>query len=108
MMAKGIIQNFIVMVNPAIFAYEKQCFLTARNIDKIVTKEEGYVFNQLNLLGDIRVYARQLGGDGIFVPLIRPEAEEKIKLINFRRSCSTLWEVSTLRWTRCAGDLVCC
>ena len=54
MVVKGTIQSFIVMVNPAIFGYEKQCFLTVRNIDKIVTIEEGYIFNQLSLLGDIR------------------------------------------------------
>ena len=92
MVSKRIIQNFIVMVNPAIFGYEKQCFLTVRNIDKIVTKEEGYIFNQLSLLGDIRVYARQLGGDAIFVLLIRPEAEEKIKLI------STLLKPATIEY----------
>jgi len=48
MVSKRIIQSFIVMVNPAIFGYEKQCFLTVRNIDRIVTKEEGYIFNQLS------------------------------------------------------------
>jgi DNA-binding Lrp family transcriptional regulator len=80
MVSKGIIQKFIVMVNPAIFGYEKQCFLIVRNIDKI-TKEEGYIFNQLNLLGDVRFYVKQLGGDAIFVLLVRPETEEKIELI---------------------------
>jgi DNA-binding Lrp family transcriptional regulator len=93
MVAKGIIQNFIVIVNPAIFGYEKQCFLTVRNIDKIVTKEEGYIFDQLNLLGDIRVYARQIGGDAIFVLLVRPEAEEKIKLI------TTLLKPATIEYS---------
>jgi len=62
MVVKGIIQKFVVMANPAIFGYEKQRFLIARNIDKIVTKEKDYVFNQLNLLGDIWAYAMQLGG----------------------------------------------
>ncbi|MGB6533249.1 MAG: winged helix-turn-helix transcriptional regulator [Candidatus Nitrosopolaris sp.] len=44
MIAKGIIKKFIVMVNPAIFGYEKQCFLVIRNIDKIITKEKDYVY----------------------------------------------------------------
>jgi DNA-binding Lrp family transcriptional regulator len=92
MVSKGIIQSFIVMVNPAIFGYEKQCFLTVRNIDKIVTKEEEYIFNQVSLLGDIRVYARQLGGDAIFVLLVRPEAEEKIELV------STLLKPATIEY----------
>ncbi|MGB8934856.1 MAG: winged helix-turn-helix transcriptional regulator, partial [Candidatus Nitrosopolaris sp.] len=79
MIAKGIIKKFIVMVNPAIFGYEKQCFLVVRNIDK--SKEKDYVFNQLNLLGDVLGYAHQLGGDAIFLLLVRPEAEDKIELI---------------------------
>jgi DNA-binding Lrp family transcriptional regulator len=81
MVSKGIIQKFIVMVNPAIFGYEKQCFLIVRNIDKIITEEEGYIFNQLNLLGDVQFYVKQLGGDAIFLLLVRPEAEEKTELI---------------------------
>ena len=64
MIDKGIIQQFVIVVNPAIFGYEKQCILILRNIDKILTKEVGYVFNQL-----------------IFLLLVRPEAEEKIELI---------------------------
>ena len=55
--------------------------MIVRNIDKILTKEEGYIFNQLNLLGDVWVYGKQLGGDTIFLLLVRPEAEEKIELI---------------------------
>ena len=81
MTAKGIIQKFIVEVNPAIFGYEKQCLLVVRNIDKIITKEKDYVFNQLNLLGDVFGYAKHLGGDIIFLLLVRPEAEDKIELI---------------------------
>jgi len=81
MTAKGIIQKFMVEVNPAIFGYEKQCFLVVRNIDKIITKEKDYVFNQLNLLGDVFGYAKHLGGDIIFLLLVRPEAEDKIELI---------------------------
>ena len=93
MVSKGIIQKFIVMVNPAIFGYEKQCFLIVRNIDKIITKEEeGYIFNQLSLLGDVRFYVRQLGGDAIFVLLVRPEAEDKIELI------STLLKPATVEY----------
>ena len=81
MTAKGIIQKFMVEVNPAIFGYEKQCFLVVWNSDKIITKEKDYVFNQLNLLGDIFGYAKHLGGDTIFLLLVRPEAEEKIEFV---------------------------
>ena len=60
----------------------KNSALIARNIDKIVTKEKDYVFNQLNLLGDVWAYARQLGGDVVFLLLVTPEAEDKIELIS--------------------------
>ena len=55
--------------------------MVVRNSDKIITKEKDYVFNQLNLLGDVFGYANQLGGDIMFLLLVRPEAEEKIELI---------------------------
>ena len=60
MIAKGIIQQFVTVVNPTVLGYEKQCILTVRNIDNIIMKEEGHVFNQLNLLGDVWAYAKQL------------------------------------------------
>ncbi len=61
--------------------YEKQCFLVLRNIDKIITKEKDYVFNQLNLLDDVFAHVTQLGGDAIFLLLVRTEAEEKIAFV---------------------------
>jgi DNA-binding Lrp family transcriptional regulator len=44
----GIIKDFIVRVNPAIFGYEKEYSLTIRNIDKM-DKEDSSVMNKLNL-----------------------------------------------------------
>ena len=90
LLSRGIIQRFIVVVNPTIFGYEKQCFLIVRNIEKIIiTKqqkqeqaEKGYIFNQLSLFGDVWVYAKQLGGAAIFLILLRPGDEDKIELIN--------------------------
>ena len=87
MLAKGTIQKFVVVVNAAIFGYEKQCIFIVRNVDKIISEQEeeeedGYIFNQLNLLGDVRYYVKQLGGAAIFLILLRPDAEDKIKLMN--------------------------
>jgi hypothetical protein len=56
----------------------------------IMAKEKDYVFNQLNLLGDVWVYAMQLGGDAIFLLLVRPEAEEKIELITTLLKSATI------------------
>lgn len=86
MLSKGVIQRFIAVVNPAIFGYEKLCLLIMRNRDKINTKqEEGvgvHVLNQLNLFGDVWLYAEQLGGAAIFWLLPRPDVEDKIELMN--------------------------
>lgn len=85
MLSKGVIQRFIIVVNPAIFGYEKLCLLIMRNSNKIITKQEGgvgvHVSNQLNLFGDVWVYIEQLGGAAIFWLLLRPDVEDKIELM---------------------------
>jgi DNA-binding Lrp family transcriptional regulator len=37
MVCNGIIQSFIVNVNPALFGYEKECFLTVKHFYKKTT-----------------------------------------------------------------------
>jgi DNA-binding Lrp family transcriptional regulator len=81
MVDKGIIQNFIVRVNPAIFGYEKICTLIARYIGKTI-KEEDHIFNRLKLLGDLWAYAKQIGGSALFFILVKSEAEDKIELMS--------------------------
>jgi DNA-binding Lrp family transcriptional regulator len=79
----GIIQSFIVYVNPVLFGYEKDCILTVKHIHKkkTTTISEDAIIKQLNLLGDVRVYAKQLQGSAIFVISLRPGAEYKIGLV---------------------------
>jgi Lrp/AsnC family transcriptional regulator for asnA, asnC and gidA len=79
MLTKGVIQNFVVNVNPVIFGYEKECFLTIKHIDK--TTKEDDILNGLNLLGDVVVYARQLGRASIFALSLKTGAEDKIGLM---------------------------
>ena len=82
MVCNGIVQSFIVYVNPVLFEYEKDCILTARRIHKKTTTiSEDAIIKQLNLLGDVRVYAKQLQGSAIFVISLRPAAEYKIELV---------------------------
>jgi DNA-binding Lrp family transcriptional regulator len=80
MISHGIIQNFVVRINPVIFGYEKECILTVRHYYKSM-KEEPDIVEKLKLLGDVYVYAKQLGGDSIFVLAIKPGAEDKIVLM---------------------------
>jgi DNA-binding Lrp family transcriptional regulator len=79
MLTKGVIQNFVVNVNPVIFGYEKECFLTIKHIYK--TTKEDDILNGLNLLGDVVVYARQLGRASIFALSLKTGAEDKIGLM---------------------------
>ncbi|MBV9177412.1 MAG: AsnC family transcriptional regulator [Nitrososphaeraceae archaeon] len=84
MVCNDIIQSFIVNVNPALFGYEKECFLTLKHFYKQTTTKtisEDDIIKQLNLLGDVRLYAKLLEGSAIFVISLRPGAEDKIGLI---------------------------
>jgi DNA-binding Lrp family transcriptional regulator len=79
MLAQGIIQNFVAIVNPAIFGYEKQCILTIRNIGKKVKEDE--IIKKISLVGDLRFYTKQLGGAALFSVLIKGGSEDKIGLM---------------------------
>ena len=79
MISKGVIRSFVVVINPAIFGYEKECFLMLKNIDK--TMKEQDIFKKLSLLGDIIVYAKQLERPPMFVLSVRMGAEEKIGVL---------------------------
>ena len=74
MISSGIIRNFAI-----IFGYEKECILISRHIDKTTKEQE--ILNRINLLGDIFVYAKQLGGVSIFVIAIRAETDNRIGII---------------------------
>jgi len=79
LISSGIIKDFIVRVNPAIFGYEKEYSLTIQNIGKM--DKEDNVINNLNLLGEVLVYAKQLGGLSICVLAIKGGSEYKIGLM---------------------------
>jgi len=79
MKSQEIIQNFVTRVNPAIFGYQKQCFLTVRYIGKTIKEDD--ILRQMNLLGDVMIYAKQLGGHSIFIIAVRDGAEEKIGIM---------------------------
>lgn len=82
MVCNGIIQSFIVNVNPALFGYEKECFLTVKHFyKKTTTISEDDIIKRLNLLGDVRVYAKLLQRNAIFAISLRPGAEDKIALV---------------------------
>jgi DNA-binding Lrp family transcriptional regulator len=48
MVSNGIIHRFVVVVNPAIFNYEKLCFLIVRKINKTIKEQD--LFKRISLL----------------------------------------------------------
>jgi DNA-binding Lrp family transcriptional regulator len=60
MLSNGVIQRFVVFINPIIFGYEKLCVLIVKIIDK-TTKEQD-IFKKLSLLGDLVAYSEELEG----------------------------------------------
>ena len=58
MVLNSVIHNFVVVVNPVIWGYEKLCFLIVRNIDKTIKEQD--LFNRISLLGDIFLSVKPL------------------------------------------------
>ena len=81
MISQGVIQDFVVLINPVIFGYEKQCFLTIRCNNNNPIKDEE-IIKRLNLVGDVLAFAKQLGGSSIFVLVVKSGTEDKIKIVN--------------------------
>ncbi|HZA07561.1 MAG TPA: winged helix-turn-helix transcriptional regulator [Nitrososphaeraceae archaeon] len=79
MVSSGIIQKFVVLVNPIIFGYEKECILILRHIDKIIKEKD--ILSRINLLGDVFVYAKHLNGSSMFVLELPDGAQEKVGTI---------------------------
>jgi DNA-binding Lrp family transcriptional regulator len=74
-----VIQRYIVLINPAIFGYEKECILTLRRIDKTI--KEQAILNHVSLVGDVFVFAKQLGRALTFVLSVKAGAEDKISIL---------------------------
>jgi DNA-binding Lrp family transcriptional regulator len=80
MTSKGIIKNFIVRANPALFGYEIECSITIQNVGRKMKEE--HIVDKLNLFGNVLVYAKQLGQSSIYVLALKEVEEDKIRLIN--------------------------
>jgi DNA-binding Lrp family transcriptional regulator len=80
MISKGIIKNFIVRANPALFGYEIECSITIQNVGRKMKEE--HIVDKLNLYGNVLVYAKQLGQSSIYILALKEIEEDKIRLIN--------------------------
>ena len=79
MLSNGVIQRFVVLINPLIFGYEKLCVLIVKNIDK-TTKEQD-IFKKLSLLGDLVAYSEELQGSYIFRLYVKDITQSKIETV---------------------------
>jgi predicted transcriptional regulator len=49
--SKGMIQKFVVRINPVLLGYDKECYLIIKHIDKEIS--EGDIVKKLNLVGNV-------------------------------------------------------
>ena len=78
MISAGVIEKFVVKVNPVALGYGMGCILIVRehtaNTDDIV--------NRLNLLGDVSIHHRCMEGISAFCLAIKEGHEDKLKLLH--------------------------
>ncbi|HET6730315.1 MAG TPA: winged helix-turn-helix transcriptional regulator, partial [Nitrososphaeraceae archaeon] len=77
MFSTGVIEKFVVKVNPVALGYGIGCMLIVRehtaNIDDII--------NRLNLVGDVSIHSKCMGGISTFCLAIKEGHEDKLKLL---------------------------
>jgi DNA-binding Lrp family transcriptional regulator len=91
MVSNGVIQGFIVRINPVIFGYEKECILTLSRIGETIKEQD--ILKYVSLVGDVFVFARQLGGALTFVLSVRAGAEDKLSTLTDLLTPSTVHSI---------------
>jgi DNA-binding Lrp family transcriptional regulator len=79
MQSSGVIDSFIVKVNPLVLGYNKICMLLLRVNSKAA--DEKHIRRSLSLLGDILYTGHVLGNISTFKLAVKKEAEEKLELL---------------------------
>jgi DNA-binding Lrp family transcriptional regulator len=79
MQSSGVIDSFIVKVNPMVLGYSKVCILVLRINSKAA--DEKNIRRSLSLLGDILNTGHVLGNISTFKFAVKKEAEEKLELL---------------------------
>ena len=79
MQSSGVIDSFIVRVNPLVLGYSKVCILVLRINSKAA--DEKHIRRSLSLLGDILNTGHVLGNISTFKFAVKKEAEEKLELL---------------------------
>jgi len=77
MLSTGVIEEFVVKVNPVALGYGLSCMLIVREH----TENTNDIVNRLNLLGDVSSHTKCLGGISAFCLAIKEGNEDKLKLL---------------------------
>jgi len=76
-----LIRTFLVLINPIIFGYEKECILIVKSIDKAIKEQD--LFKKVSLVGNIFIYVKQLeGAVALFVLFVGPRVEDKLEILS--------------------------
>lgn len=79
LISSGVIERFVVLINPILFSYEKLCVLIVKNIDKVVKEQD--IFKKLSLLGELVAYSEELEGSYIFRLYVKDITPYKIEAV---------------------------
>ncbi|HET7147041.1 MAG TPA: winged helix-turn-helix transcriptional regulator [Candidatus Nitrosopolaris sp.] len=80
LISNGVIHRFVAVVNPALFGFEKLCFLIIRNLDKTIKEQD--IIKRISLLGDIFISVRPLeGAASLFLLFVRSGAEDRLGIL---------------------------
>ena len=77
MISTGVIEKFVVKVNPASLGYSMSCMVIVREH----TVHTDDIVNRLNLLGDVSIHSKCIGGISTFCLAIKEGHEDKIELL---------------------------
>jgi DNA-binding Lrp family transcriptional regulator len=77
MISTGVIEKFVVKVNPASLGYSTSCMLIVRER----TAHTDDIVSRLNLLGDVSIHSKCIGGISTFCLAIKEGHEDKLELL---------------------------
>jgi DNA-binding Lrp family transcriptional regulator len=77
MLSNGVIEEFVVRVNPVALGYGISCVLIVREH----SENPADIVNRLNLLGDVSSHTKCLGGISAFCLAIKEGYEDKLRLL---------------------------
>jgi DNA-binding Lrp family transcriptional regulator len=77
MISTGVIEKFVLKVNPVALGYGVGCMLIVR--EHTANSED--IMNRLNLVGDVSIHSKCMGGISTFCLAIKEGQEDKLRLL---------------------------